>query len=228
MKAPFTLLEVALEKTVAVFALIAVSMLAYPEVSLAASVTTGEIKKPIVFEINSNKTTNINVQAAGLTYAQLQLTSPDYHLEILLKQYLEKRGSPLAECTSILLTEAPKNWQKILSLANAESGMGKRYPKATANMWGVGGSKLWDFGDTPCDGVRGMNDFLNNYPRRATVKYTDWTIEKMNCVYKQPCGAHWVRNNNVILAQLKGLESQANTLAQEHTKTALAKTIELN
>lgn len=220
MKAHSLILENLGERLVAAVGLLLMTFMVYPETLLAAQVAKAQAPEALVFEINSNKsqTSNTEVKEKLLGIEDLQLADPNYHLEILVKEYLEKRGSPLAECTHILLTEAPDNWEKILSLANAESTLGKRYPKHTANMWGVGGSRLWDFGETPCDGVRGMNNFLNNYPKRG-MKYKDMPIEKMNGLYKQPARAHWANNNYVILRKLAELKAEANRLALANTGT---------
>lgn len=121
-----------------------------------------------------------------------------------LNEYLSKRNSPLAECSEVIVEQS--NWKKILSLANAESGLGRRFPKHTVNLWGVGGSQLWDFGDTVCEAVPKMNAFLENYPKRSKVKYADMPIEKMNGLYKQPYAKHWTINNNVILEDLEEME----------------------
>lgn len=221
MKAHFPFLEALGEKIIVVATLITMVFWMYPGTLEAVKVAQGAEAKPeaLVFEIDPNKQlSQTNIEQNQLSFEELKLSSSDYHLETLLKEYLQKRGSPLADCTTVLLEEAPKNWEKILALANAESGLGKRYPKQTANMWGVGGAKLWDFGETACDGVRGMNDFLNNYPKRGT-KYSDMTIEQMNGLYKQPARAHWVNNNKFILNILAEFKSEARELALAHSKT---------
>lgn len=134
---------------------------------------------------------------------------PKTKLVASLEDYLKGRNSPLADCSEIIL--AQPNWKKILSLANAESSMGKRYVKSTNNLWGVGGSNLWIMGDNLCDAIPEMNNFLENYPKRSTVKYKDMPIEKMCGLYKQPCyaGHHWITNNTIILGHLNNLEQAA-------------------
>jgi hypothetical protein len=115
-------------------------------------------------------------------------------------EYLKAKGSPLADYVPTLL--AQNNWEKILAIANAESSLCKRYPKASANCWGIGGEKLWDLGNNLGEGIVAANSFLNNYPR-GSKKYRDMTVEEMNGLYKQPYGKHWSDNNNKVLAELK-------------------------
>lgn len=119
-------------------------------------------------------------------------------------QYLSVKKSPLAEYSSVLVSV--KNWKQIVALANAESTLCKRYITATANCWGVGGSKLWDFGNDLGDGILGMNNFLTNYPARSKIKYSHMTFEQMNGLYKQPAAPHWLYNVEVIYDELSALE----------------------
>ncbi len=122
-----------------------------------------------------------------------------------VEQYLARRGSPLASYTSTIVTL--RNWKKILALSNAESSLCLRYPASTSNCWGVGGANLWDMGSNLGDGVIAMNHFLNNYPRRSPVKYTQMSFEKMNGLYKQPPAQHWVDNNYAVYDDLTAIEN---------------------
>jgi len=122
-----------------------------------------------------------------------------------LEVYLQQQKSPLAKYAQVLVNQP--NWKKIIALSNAESSLCKRYPEQTANCWGVGGSNLWDMGSTLGEGVVAMNKFLNNYPLRSKLKYSQMTFEQMNGLYKQPAKDHWVFNNKVVYKELAELES---------------------
>src|SRR3990167_5208465 len=115
-------------------------------------------------------------------------------------KYLAAYGSPLTDTVPTLITL--KNWKKIVALSNAESTLCRKYPKTTANCWGIGGSTLWDMGDNLTEGVVAMNRFLENYPKGSKIKYARMTFEQMNGLYKQPPMDHWVENNEVIYQDL--------------------------
>jgi hypothetical protein len=121
-----------------------------------------------------------------------------------LKEYLQKKRSPLAEYSAIILQQ--NNWKKIIALSNAESSLCRRYIEEKANCWGVGGSNLWDMGENLGDGVVAMNKFLNTAPNKSKVKYSQMNFEQMNGLYKQPPGDHWVYNNLEIYNELTALE----------------------
>lgn len=183
------------------FALLVTALVwTYPHAALGAQKQDSSKLKPLVFDIKQK-------EELQRTFGKTLKESPHSKLTASLKSYLTAKKSPLANCTETIL--AQKNWKKILSLANAESGLGKRFPESTNNLWGVGGSNLWVMGDTMCEAIPTMNEFLANNPRRSAVKYQDMPIERMNGVYKQPAANHWVVNNNVILRDLSELERKA-------------------
>lgn len=149
----------------------------------------------------------LNSQARQGYYEQ-QLRSQLTKKQELIKQvkaYLSAYNSPLVDAVPTLITL--KNWKKIVALSNAESSLCRKYPVGTANCWGVGGSDLWDFGTNLTQGVIAMNHFLENYPRRSAVKYSQMTFDQMNGLYKQPAKEHWVVNNEVIYDDLIKLEN---------------------
>ena len=121
-----------------------------------------------------------------------------------LRTYLQEHRSPLAQYAPVLVTL--RNWKKIVALSNAESTMCQRYPQATSNCWGVGGSNLWEMGDNLGQGVIAMNRFLNLYPRHSALKYHEMTFEQMNGLYKQPPAQHWVDNNQIVYDDLVAME----------------------
>jgi hypothetical protein len=125
-------------------------------------------------------------------------------LNLRLKSYLAAQGSPLANYSKVLLSV--KNWKQIVALANAESSLCRHYPKGLGNCWGVGGTDLWDMGETLGDSIIKMNKFLDNSPRKSQVKYSQMSFEQMNGLYKQPPADHWVVNNEVVFEELTELE----------------------
>jgi hypothetical protein len=211
MRTPFALSS-AIDKVVAILVLVVIVPLAYPQIVAAAGIqNAGE--NALVFTVeHSNQIQSIKNSTNLVTAEELALADPEYQYQLAFKEQLHaffvKRNSPLADCVDTIV--AQENMDKILALANAEGGF--RHYKNN-NMWGVGGSKLWKLGDTLCEGVVGMNDFLENYPRRAVKKYADQTFDEMNCVYKQPCGNHWVKNNKATIKILDGLRAEARKIA---------------
>jgi hypothetical protein len=125
-------------------------------------------------------------------------------LNIKMEAWLKTKDSPLAEYTDVLLQQP--NWKRILSIAQAESSLCKRYPADTANCWGIGGEKLWDLGNNLREGIVAANDFIENYPKSSKKKYKDMTIEEMNGLYKQPYGAHWSINNYNAILEINRIE----------------------
>jgi hypothetical protein len=122
-----------------------------------------------------------------------------------VREFLEQQKSPLAEYATVLITL--RNWKKIVALANAESSLCRNYPPSTANCWGVGGANLWDMGDNLGDGIVAMNHFLNKYPLRSPVKYSQMSFEQMNGLYKQPPAVHWVGNSRGVYDNLVSIEN---------------------
>lgn len=125
-------------------------------------------------------------------------------LTLSLANYLQTNSSPLAQYADVLVEL--KNWKKIIALSNAESSMCRKYVIAKSNCWGVGGNNLWEMGDNLGEGVSKMDYFLNHYPLKSKVKYSQMTFEQMNGLYKQPAGDHWVYNNARIYDELNKLE----------------------
>ncbi len=141
-------------------------------------------------------------------YYQEQIRIQAVRQELLtqkVRAYLAARNSPLAEYASTLVSM--RNWKKITALSNAESTLCRRYPVALANCWGVGGSDMWDMGDNLGQGVVAMNQFLNFYPKRSPVKYSEMSFERMNGLYKQPPAQHWIDNNQVVYDDLTAIEA---------------------
>jgi competence protein ComGC len=237
MKAPFTLSS-ATDKALIILAFIPVLVwilfptFAKAEISLQNSGGTAQVfevkKLPISSEIQNSSNTDqssiTNTAFASISIDEIKANDLDYQTKLaykeLLRDYLAKRGSPFVNCVDIIVEL--KNADKVLSLANAESGLGKRYPVHTANAWGVGGSKLWKMGSSICEGVTSMDHFLSNYPRNSKLKYADMTIDQMNGLYKQPRREHWSVNNYAVLNVLAKFKVEAKEIAQAKISTPVA------
>ncbi len=221
MKASFTLGS-AIEKAINIVAVIGVMVwVMYPYITVKADNSLQNLgESALVFEVKSipnsvNTDQNLSNNQSSVSYATLASQDLGYQTKQaykdLLRDYLTQRRSPFAECVDQLVELQTAD--KILSLSNAESGLGKRAPVGKHNYWGVGGSNLWKMGNSVCEGVQSMDNFLNEFPRRSPIKYKDMSIDRMNGLYKQPRAIHWSNNNNVILNDLAGLKSQAQQIA---------------
>jgi predicted NBD/HSP70 family sugar kinase len=220
MKATFTL-GTAVEKAAQTLAFIPVIIwVMYPNIAAAAQLSTQTSgQNALVFEVKASNSSNTDQKTSknqpSLAYETIVANDIDYQTKQVFKEqlraYLQSKGSPFAACVDTLVEL--KNVEKILGLANAESGLGKRYPRHTANAWGVGGSRLWDMGDNLCEGAQSMQIFLDNYPRRSSVKYADMSIDRMNGLYKQPRRDHWARNVNYVMGPVTSMKAESSKIA---------------
>lgn len=184
-----------------------------PHAALAQMDTAeqSEVGPALVFDSgNSDYQDYLDQRSQEMTdaYYQQQIILQAARQELLtqrVRAYLVAHRSPLAEYTATLVSM--RNWKKITALSNAESTMCRRYPVATANCWGVGGADMWDMGDNLGQGVVAMNHFLNNYPKRSSIKYSEMSFERMNGLYKQPPRQHWIDNNQVVYDDLTAIEA---------------------
>jgi len=194
-------------KIIIVFTLISLINIVFPVETMAFE-TSIPVPASMIFEVGDyqDHVTQINfsVQKQYTHEQTVAMLRRQIHFQETLKNYLRSQGSPLAEYTGIILEQ--NNWKKIIALSNAESSMCRRYPEQLANCWGVGGSNLWDMGDNLGEGIKAMNNFLNNAPSKSRIKYSQMNFEQMNGLYKQPPGDHWVQNNLVVYNQLSELE----------------------
>ncbi len=212
LKASFETLALK-HKLALIICLLSFSTTLMPHETYAANETKPQptdIQSILVFDLsNSNYQNYLDSVSQKLTEQyhqdQIQLQAMrQQKLTEVVQAYLENQGSPLANYASVLVTV--RNWKKIVALANAESTLCRNYPVAKANCWGVGGAKLWDFGNNLGDGVIAMNHFLNHYPLSSQIKYSQMTFERMNGLYKQPPADHWVVNAKTVYNDLTSIE----------------------
>lgn len=188
--------------------LISVIFSILPHVTFAAGLAQPQ-NGPLVFTIGERVIylDELNLQLSKLYEGQQMQQDLDKQIQLgqRLGEYLQAQGSPLAPYATTLIHV--NNWKKILALSNAESGLCKHYPVHKANCWGVGGSNLWYMGSNLKEGILSMNDFLNTYPKRTSVKYSQMSFDQMNGLYKQPAAQHWVDNNLAVYNDLTIIEN---------------------
>jgi hypothetical protein len=208
---------------------------------IKGQIPNSEKEDQTVTAVASNIEVVQKAQIPSLAYAELAAHDMEFQTKTgykdALRNYLTSRGSPFAACVDTIVEL--KNADKILSLANAESGLGRRTVPGTYNYWGVmAGSKLKKMGNNTCEGIVNMNSFLNDYPRRSSVKYAEMPLVQMCGLYKQPCPGkannHWVGNNQALLVQLNQMWTKSAQIAYERVNngggtvhTALAGNAEL-
>lgn len=191
-----------------VLTLVSLFNFVFPHNGLGVNYAEAKTSSSLVFDIGNHYAYMQQLQKSAKQFYQQQTLLKELEkqnkLAARLKAYLVSQRSPLADYASVLVKQ--NNWKKIIALSNAESTLCRKYPTATANCWGVGGSDLWDMGSNLGEGVVSMNNFLNNHPLKSSVKYSQMSFERMNGLYKQPPADHWVYNNQAVYDDLSALE----------------------
>lgn len=117
-------------------------------------------------------------------------------LDVLLRDYLETKKSPLAEETNFLLQQ--KHWRLLIAISHIESQFCKR--KIDFNCWGVGGDSAYRHYSSYKEAIKDANDLIEKWQLRGR-----WlTIDDMNCHYVVPCNPNWV---NVVNSTLKDIDA---------------------
>lgn len=190
-------------------ALISLLNFIIPQISLAYE-SPQPVRPILVFQVGDYLDFFKSIEKRVAKKVEHEKTISELRKQIRLndevKRYLQDRRSPLANSVSALMEQ--KNWKKIIALSNAESSMCLKYPIATANCWGVGGSNLWNMGNNLSESVVEMNNFLESHPLRGKIKYSEMSFQQMNGVYKQPAGEHWLYNNLAIYNDLSKIENR--------------------
>src|SRR5258708_4058803 len=119
MKALLALKSAINQSTVlATLALISLISVIYPEVSLAASLQTGE-QNALVFEVKNPSSIQKTENTQALSYDSVLQSDP---LVIKLKAYLTNYNSPLADYAPQIVDQP--NWEKAIAISYVESNMG--------------------------------------------------------------------------------------------------------
>ncbi len=195
MKAP-NQLSSAVEKVIAVLAFLPLVFMIYPESVAAAYVAQNQREKALVFEINSNLTTQ-----KFLTFDELVNYHNNSDINAILapkvKAYLESKGSPLAVYADEIVKQP--QWQRALAISYVESNFGQRC--ANNNCSGIGGSpsmSTWRSYNTKLDWFIDLNNLLE----RPIYKERFTTCKTMKGVYVVPGSARWVNGCDSVSNEL--------------------------
>ncbi len=154
---PVSLNQLALSDRIFVLLTLMGTMIwAFPHIALAQSLQN----TPIVFEIN-----NLNLLSTQEDYLAKVLTRDVYlpkpydpRVE-LLREYLERRKSPLVDSADVLLEQY--HYRLILGISFAESNFCK-YQIRPNNCWGIGGTRPEKY-NTPKEGIIRANNLIERY-----------------------------------------------------------------
>ena len=206
MKALFTL-QSAIDKS-ALFAAAAILVLLplmCPATIFAAELQTdGQINNALIAKIKNPDQLN----QTSLSYQTIVVSDP---LATNLKNYLQARNSPLADYVPQLLTK--DNWTKVLAISQVESNM--CIHNLYYNCSGIGGQEY----------LRKYNDFggwIDDMSKLLDTRYNGVSLDKMNCVYVQPCSKNWAYGSKKTLAELTALEQQSQEQRIQVAKSATA------
>lgn len=158
--------------------LVAVSMIAFPHISLAQTISD----PPFIFEINNFKS-QINIDPliqedyfADIIAKNIPDEVPDPRV-YLLREYLQKRKSPWVDHAQIIL-EQP-NYRFILGIGFAESNF-CRYQIRKHNCWGIGGTRPEVYA-TYEEGIARANQLIQKYhdgglttPKTMRNRWVGW------------------------------------------------------
>lgn len=218
MKALLTLKSVFNQSSLT--SLIAMLVLApglFPHLALANQVS--QEKTAIVFKIKDPSVLKKNSADENQKSLQISEIVESDPLTALLKEYLEKHNSPLAEYASEIHKQP--QWQRALAISWVESNFGRFC--ADNNCSGIGvapGHPSWRKYETKLDWFKDMSKLMET--PRYKVKYT--TFEKMRGIYVYPGSAGWVYGAKTKYAQLMALttlaEEQRALIAQNATEKA--------
>src|SRR5665213_1031284 len=170
MTASLNALQSAKEKIAVAIALFSLVVWITPAPMKAHAQTVGQ-ENSLVFEVkteNTNSLGNSENQNSQISKENLQKEND------LLKDYLEKKGSPLAPYTGILL--AQPDWKTILAISNAESTLGKHcYFNNCSGIYG-----RYDMGYAGLKKYETMADWIVDLQTLLTKHYSGWTLDQMN------------------------------------------------
>jgi hypothetical protein len=100
----------------------------------------------------------------------------------ILRDYLVKKNSPLADSADTFIKEADKNnldWRLVVSISGLESGFGKHIPVNSYNGWGWG-----IYGDNSL-GFKSWDDAIATISEGLRVKYMDkWGLKDIYSIGK--------------------------------------------
>ena len=123
-------------------------------------------------------------------------------LNILVREFLESKDSPLAPDVDFLLEQ--KHWKLLIAISHIESQFCKR--KISFNCWGIGGDTAYRHYSSYTEAIKDSNDLIERWQLRGR-----WlTIDDMNCHYVVPCNPNWVKVVNSTLKELDAIIAISN------------------
>ena len=156
---------------------------------------------------------NLGIVAAGLlllflVFPKGELKAPEVvqseeppSTGAVVREYLESKGSPLAEHTEVLLQQ--KNWKLLIAISRIESQFCKI--KISYNCWGIGGDARYRHYEGYEDAIIDAEKVIEYWQERGR-----WlTVEDMNCHYVVPCNENWVRVVSSTLIEIDKLTENA-------------------
>jgi hypothetical protein len=195
MKALFTLKSaISHGSLIAFVALASIVPMVQPHLVLAAELQTSR-EPALVFEIKDFQNQN------SISLQQITVNDP---LTAKVKEYLEKRGSPLAVYAPEIIKQP--QWQRALGISFVESNLGKYcYDNNCSGIGVKPGHPSWRKYETKLDWFVDLNVLLEKPIYKE--KYT--TFAKMKGVYVQPGSQSWVYGAQKVYDELMEITKQA-------------------
>ncbi len=141
----------------------------------------------------ANTTVKIYLNQRTHTYTkQNDIYSTDYKViesprVIALKEYLKRHGSPMAEYSELIVSEADKynqDWRIIVAIAGVESAFGTITPYGSCNAWGWRGGPNGNFSQFK-DWPTAIKYITKNFTNGYGINPDPFAIESTYC---PPCG----------------------------------------
>lgn len=195
------------EKCLAFIAFFSLITWYYPVVGKAYAQTNATEKSSLIFEIKpetQNSTQDLLAQNSQnkneVEVAQAKLAKAKIDLKVkLVRNYLEKKNSPFANYTEILL--AQDDWKTILAISNSESNMGLHCYRN--NCSGIfGGRGLKPYASIP--------DWMVDFQSLIDKRYKNQSLNQMDGIYVQPRSASWLKASTSVYDDLTNIENQVN------------------
>ena len=186
------------------YQIIAVAILAYlPNLlfPFSAAAQTEQNQTSLVFEIKNLPTIPDLDTIQNFTNPQPQpIVIPQPVVDpniVALQDYLQKKGSPLAEHAETILQQ--QNWKLIIAIANGESTLCKH--QMYNNCWGIGGA--WNLRR-----YNSLEDGISDVDQLLTNRYADLDMTKPKNLVHRYVGSYsptWVAAVSQTLDQLNQL-----------------------
>jgi len=139
---------------------------------------------------------------AILGFSTKEVSAPIQPKEVLVREFLESKKSPLAPETKFLLEQ--KHWKLLIAISAIESQYCTR--QLGNNCWGIGGDSDYKHYDSIRTAIVSANNLIEHWQERGR-----WlTLEDMNCHYVQPCNQNWVNVVSSVLQTMNEYEGKSS------------------